>query len=315
MKLSKLYSRIALISPYAEVALRWLYWKNVKRLKKFNPNGQSLSVHNSAPINFDRIKEWLIDQGVKKGSLLVVHSSYDSIAGCGLKPNEVIEELRSLIGEEGTLAMPCIRLYKELPPPEDWLTADYSQIVCKYDSRRTPVKSGLLPSMLMRENGACVSLHPLNTMVAIGPLAASMMEQNLVGDKPTPHGPNSSWKFCVDHNAIIVAIGVPMIHHLTIAHVSDEAYESTPFKDWYHDIQFDIIMPDKSVVRRILRERKPKWGMIHDAEMNFGKDLEKADIMHLAKIDGVDVGVVNSQDLLLFMKNQRNKSYPYYKFF
>lgn len=266
-------------------------------------------------LDFSKIKEWLGGQGVNKGSLLVVHSSYDNIATCGLKPNEIVKELRELIGEKGTLAMPVIRHYKELPAPERWLQTDLSQIVCLYDPRRTPVTSGMIPSMLMREKGAVVSMHPVNTMAAVGPLAEAMMEHNMDGDKPTPHGEHSSWKFCVDNDAIIVALGVPMIHHLTIAHVADEAYGSTPYEDWYDERPFDIVMPDKQVVRRIVRDRKPKWGMMHDAEMNFGRDLEKAGIMHQTVIDGVSVGVLRAQELISYMKGRKHKAYPYYKIF
>lgn len=317
MNLSKIYKKIVLTSPHIEVLFRWLYWKNISRLKRFRPreSNESFQVSEGTALSFEAIKTWLKNEGVKPGSLVIVHSSYDTIASCGLKPNEVIRELRDIVGEQGTLAMPVIRLYKELPKPEEWLKTDMSKIVCKYDPRRTPVKSGLLPSMLMREKGAEVSMHPLNTMAAVGPLAKAMMEHNMDGEKPTPHGPNSSWKFCVDHDAIIVALGVPMIHHLTIAHVSDEAYGRTPFDGWYDEKQFDIVMPDKQVVRKVVRDRKPKWGMIHDAEMNFGNDLEKAGIMHLTTIEGVSVGALRAKDLIDFMKSRKNKAYPYYKIF
>lgn len=317
MGLGKLYERLALTSPYVEVSLRMLYWKNVKRLGRLNPNRHSASSDSTTErneVSFEKIKDWLNNQGVREGSLIIVHSSYDNLAGCGLKPNEIIKELRILIGETGTLAMPVIRHYKELPPVDEWMYSDFSNIVCRYDPKRTPVSSGLMPSILMREKKAEVSLHPLNTLAAVGPLASPMMEHNLDGEKPSPHGPYSSWKYCLDHDAIIVALGVPMIHHLTIAHVSDEAFDTTPFKDWYHELQFDIVMPDKTVERRIVRDRKPKWGMIHDAELNFGKDLEKAGVMHLTNIDGVEVGVVHSLELIRFMKNHKNKAYPYYKF-
>ena len=316
MGLSSIYNKLALTSPYIEVMLRWLYWKNVKLLKKYRPDNHSINAAAvKQAIDFNKIKEWLTRQGVKDGSLLVVHSSYDELAGCGLKPNEIIYELRSLIGESGTLAMPVIRHYKELPLPEDWLITDFSGIVCRYDPKRTPVTSGLIPSMLMREKGAVVSMHPLNTMAAIGPLAEAMMEHNLEGEKPTAHGPNSSWRFCADHDAIIVALGVPMIHHLTIAHVPEDNSTDWPIKDWYNDIQFDIVQPDKTIVRKTVRERKPKWGLIHDAELNFGKDLERAGIMHLTVLDGINVGVVHSKELLGFMKSRKNKLYPYYKLF
>lgn len=316
MSIVNIYNRIALLSPYFEVALRYAYWKNIKYLKRYRP-AENIShiLKNQSVVDFSKITNWLCKQGLKKGSLVICHSSYDSLKGTGLKPNEIIQKIREIIGDDGTLAMPVIRHYKDYPQPLEWLTTDFSKIICKYDPRRTPVTSGMLPSMLMREKNAEISMHPLNTMVAVGPLAKEMMEHNLDGEKPTPHGPGSSWKYCVDHDAIIISIGVQMIHHLTIAHVPEDNNDYWPIRDWYQDVQFDIVMPDKSTVRRTVRERKPKWGLIHDAELNFGHDLLKAGIMHTSNIDGIEVGFMHSKVLIDFMLTRKNKSYPYYRIF
>lgn len=315
MIIGRIYKQLALISPRVEVLLRLLYWKNVRILKKINPNK---TVNNSVchqNVDFDKILAWLCAQGIISNSLIVCHSSFDVLKSCGLKPNEIISLLRKLIGEGGTLAMPVIRHYREMPSVDNLLTADYSNIICKYDLRKTPVSSGLLPSILMREKDAAISMHPLNPMAAVGPLAKEMMEHNLEGEKPSPHGPNSSWKFCADHNAFIVSIGVNPVHHLTMVHVNDECNEGWPYKDWYHELQFDIVMPDKSVVRKVVRDRKPKWGLIHDAEMNMGRDLYESGIIKTTEIDGVKVSVTKSGELMNFLRNHKHKGYPYYKIF
>lgn len=315
MSFGSLYTRIALISPYVEIALRQLYWRNVNCLEKFKPDSacSENKTEELSPFNFCDILSFLKDCEIKKGSLVVVHSSYDMLKGSGLKPNEIIASLRELIGEEGTLAMPVIRRYKEYPNPTEWLKTDFSKIECTYDPRRTPVTSGLLPSMLMREKGTVVSMHPLNTMAAVGPLAQAMMTHNIDDEKPTPHGPNSSWKFCADHDAIIVALGVPMVHHLTMAHVAEDCFDDWPYQDWYNDLKFNIVMPDKSILTKIVRERKPQWGLFYDAELNMEKALKKAGIITSTVIGEVPVGVMRSSDLISFLRNNKHKGFPYYK--
>lgn len=315
MRLGAIYKNLSLISPYVEVMLRKLYWKNVKWLGKYNPNDSENEVKfmDPPPFDFSEVISFLKEQGVKEGDLLIVHSSFDKISGSGLKPYEIISRLRCLIGDSGTLAMPVIRIYKDYPQPEEWLKTDFSKIKCTYDPRRTPVSSGLLPSMLMREKGAVISMHPLNTMAAVGPLAQAMMEHNLDGDMPSPHGPGSSWKFCADNNAIIVSLGVNMVHHLTIAHVAEDCFSKWPYKDWYNELVFNIVLPDKSIFQKTVRERKPKWGLFYDAELNFENDLRKSGIMHTKDICSVPFGVMKSNDLLEFIRQQKNKAYPYYK--
>ena len=315
MEPGALYNKLALSSPYVEVMLRKLYWKNVKWLAKYKPYGARVEnkAEEMSALDFEKIANYLKDNGVNKGSLIVVHSSYDKLKGSGLKPNEIIASLRELIGEEGTLAMPVIRRYKEYPKPSEWLKTDFSKIECKYDPRRTPVTSGLLPSMLMREKGAVVSMHPLNTMAAVGPLAQAMMAHNIDDEKPAPHGPNSSWKFCADHNAIIVALGVPMVHHLTMAHVAEDCFEDWPYKDWYNDLRFNIVMPDKSILTKTVRERKPQWGLFYDAELNMENALNKAGIITSTVIGEVPIGIMRSNELISFLRNNKHKGFPYYK--
>ncbi|MDY3869591.1 MAG: hypothetical protein SOZ52_09485, partial [Pyramidobacter sp.] len=114
------YKKICLISPWVEVSLRKLYWNNVKLLKRFKPYGGG-GVENAVskhPINFDDIISFLKDKGIKEGDLLVIHSSFDALAGTRLKPQEIIERLKFLVGDSGTIAMPAIRVFKEEPAPE-----------------------------------------------------------------------------------------------------------------------------------------------------------------------------------------------------
>ena len=59
-------------------------------------------------------------------------------------------------------------------------------------------------------------------MAALGPLAEQIIKNNLDGYEPLPCGVNSSWKFCADNNAKILALGVDMAHSLTMIHVAEE---------------------------------------------------------------------------------------------
>ena len=314
MTIDTLYKKIALLSPYAEVILRKLYWHNVVWLNRFRPQERKTDAlaTETRPFDFEKIIAFIKENGVKEGSLLLVHSSYDMLKGAGLKPNEIISRLREIIGENGTLAMPVIRRYKDYPQPEEWLKTDFSTVECTYDPKKTPIISGLLPSMLLREKDSVVSLHPLNTLAAVGPLAQQMMEHNIDGDKPTPHGPNSSWKFCADHNAIILALGVNMAHHLTIAHVAEDCFEDWPFQDWYNDLRFNILLPDNTVKKIVVRERKPCWGLFHDAELNQEKELHQAGLIVSTEINGIPISMMHSESLISFMKNHKHKGFPYY---
>ncbi len=313
-----LYNFIALLHPRIEVKLRQLYWYNNKRLSKFNPNKTNLKkntrIETSKDVNFDDILNQLRLWGVKEGCVLVVHSSYDSLSATGLSPLEIISRLRDLIGKSGTLAMPLIRYYKEEPDPFMKLSKDYLPPRCKYNPRRTPVTSGLLPTLLMRFPDAEISLHPLNSMCAIGPKAKEMMKCNIDGILPSPHGPKSSWKYCLDQNAIVIGLGTDLRHHNTMGHVAEEAFGDWYWPDdqWYNEREFLIEKSkEESIVLRV-KERKPTWGMLHQAEMNRYSDFLKNNIIKSKKFGSILLEMERSQELIKFLREKNKKGYPYF---
>lgn len=314
--IGKLYEQIALLSPQIEVKLRQFYWKHASRLKQYAPNYQPQPMaYSEEKVNLDEIINQLRIWGVREGSLLIVHSSYDSLRCTGLKPDEIIDKLLGLVGSTGTLAMPVIRQFKENPPIGNLLESDLCAITCKYNVKRTPVITGLIPSMMMRRSDAIISRFPLNPLCAIGPLAKKMMEHNLDGILPSAHGKNSSWKFCLDHNAFVCSIGTDLRHHNTMGHVAEEAFDGWYWSDeeWYNIRTFIIEERGKDSLTLQVKERKPEWGMLHQAELNRYHDLLKEGIIKTKLFDSVLVEFEESQKLITYLQSKNKNGYPYFK--
>lgn len=309
------YSNIVLMSPYIEVLLRRFYWKFSTYFKKFRPNGSIIKNKTPEKVDFDKVLTFLRKNGVTKGSLIIVHSSYDALESTGLSEEEIIDKILALIGDEGTLAMPAIRKYKEEPKYDDILKVDNINTICTYNLRKTRITSGLLPYCLLKRKNSFVSKHPLNPLVAIGPLAEAMMEKNIEGNAPSPHGENSAWKFCVDRNAIVIGLGVDLQHYNTIIHVAEEAYGDWRWNDdeWFRIRDFNIV--DGDFFKRIsVKERKPFWGMLNIAEMNLYRDLIKNNIIKKTVFEGnLCVCVENSKELIGFLRKRNKRGYPYFK--
>lgn len=312
--ISKLYEKFALSSPYIEVMLRRLYWHNVKRLGKFNPHKASkrkVSM-NQSPADFEKVLGWLRKQGVGNGDLLIVHSGYGELEGTGLSPEEIIEKLLELIGPTGTLAMPVIRHFKE----EDKARKegkDLTEITRRYNVKKTLVCSGMLPYTLMTRPDSVTSLFPLNPLCAVGPFAEEMMRHNLDGEYPSPHGPNSSWKFCFDHGVKVCSIGTDMEHHCTIGHVMEEAFGDWYWPDelWYNKYKFEIIDEYKNSKEIIISNRKEDWGKLYGAELKLNKDAKEAGALISDSVSGITVGYVDPYKLYDLRKSKGN-GYPYY---
>lgn len=226
MGLGAFYQKLVLVSPQVEVAIRCLYWNNVKALKKFR--GTSKGVHETETrfVDFDKIITFLRNNGVREEDIMVVHSSFNALAGAKLSAEEVIDKLYSLVDKGGSLAMPAIRSFEEESDYGDYIDNymdDVSQkFTTVYNVYQSPVTAGLLPFALMRYDDAETSCFPLNPLTAIGAHAEAMMEHNIEGDLPTAHGPNSAWAYCANHDAWNIGIGVDIKDYLTIFHVSQE---------------------------------------------------------------------------------------------
>lgn len=315
MGFNNIYNKIALISPYVEVMLRRLYWRNVDKLKKYNPNKPkpSSTINKTHHVDFEKVIDWLKSQGIGEGDLLIVHSGYGQLERTGLSPEQIIDRLLELIGPSGTLAMPVIRRFKEYKKAKK-AGLDPKDVVATYNVKKTLVTSGMLPYTLMQRPDAVTSLFPLNPLCAVGPLAEAMMEHNLDGEYPSPHGSNSSWKFCYDHGVKVCSIGTDIEHHCTIAHVIEEAFGDWYWPDdvWYNHYKFMIIDANNNYREVVVSNRKDDWGKLYGPEINVTKDVKKVGALFSNNIEGITVGYVDVNKLFEFRRSHPKKGYPFY---
>lgn len=297
-------------SPYLEVIIRNLYWRLTPIVKWYNQKKKAKK--SVQPKTTSRkFVEYLSSQGIGNGSLMILHSSFSALNAENEKPDQVIDQLLKLLGPEGTLAMPSIPYFKDAPDITQTMKADVSDIILTYDPLTTPASTGALPNAMCHYRGSVRSLHPLNTMVAIGPLAVPMMESNISGEKPLPCGRNSSWYYCYLHNAIIVAVGADLAHSLTMIHVAEDMWEGNWIvPNWYRDRKFRIKY-DNDHKEICVRERHPKWAM-HYAERTLSKDLILKGIAKRIEIDGVNIEIVRAKLLVDYLNCRNHTAYPYY---
>lgn len=304
---SGLKNYIFSLSPYIEIFFRALYWKNISFFVKFKSNKK-----NKTPLkDFDKVMDLLKNSGVLEGDILVLHSSFQALEQTKLTPNEVIDRLLCLVGNKGTLVMNSARKFVEDGKYLNYLTHNYNEKATIYNTKKSRVQTGVLPSFMLRHPKAVISRFPLNPIVAIGYKSQKMMENNLI-DFATACGKNSAWKFCVDNDAIVVGIGVDLTHSLTIMHVAEDVLDDKwPIKDWYRERTFKVI--DDGFEEKIkVRERRPEWGTLHFAERTLCKDLLNKGILKTIVLDGVLIEVIRAKELIDFLNSKNATGYPYY---
>ena len=282
-----------------EIIFRNIYWR-LKVYKYFNVTNSNISNELN---DFDKILERLKSIGVKKGSILIVHSSYDSLINCSLKPKEIINKLIDLVGKEGTLVMNSARVLKKNKQTD----------VLTYNVQKSRVWTGVLPHVMKNDMRSEISEFPFNSIVAIGKYAKKLTTHTFNENEiESSCGPNSGWKFCSDNNAIVVGLGVNLTHSLTIMHVAEENHNKWPINDWYDIIKFEIINNNiKNNV--VVKNRKEKFGKLYFHEKNIEKDLKFDKVLNEENINGLNFSYLNSKDLINFLnKKNKNSTYPYF---
>lgn len=308
-----LIKKIFAISPYVEVICRKIYWSNVERLQGKVKKKRQICHHvEKKEINYESIRRFLIDNGAQNGGLMLVHSAFGPLKGRGKSAGEVVDFLLDIVGPNGTLAMPAMPKFRNAVKKEDYLKLNDSDVVYEYDVLKSKIKTGVLPLILHKHRHSKRSSHPINTMVALGPLASVLFEGNLDGESPLACGVQSSWKRCVDNDALIVGLGTDLTHSLTAIHVAEDVKDQNwPIKNWYIEKKFKITVGDSTELK-VLRERSPHWGALHFAERTLCRDLMSEGILRSIEIDGVLVEVLKAKELIDYLNKRNHKGYPYY---
>ena len=165
------------------------------------------------PVQIAELRRRLIDLGVTRGRTVWVQSSWNEFFNVPMRPSEVIDLLRELIGSEGTLAMPAFPIDQD---PGKVFLVD-----------RAPVYTGLLCEVFRRSPGVLRSIHLGSSVCAIGRNADFLIRDH--------HHTNTAWgkdtPFCrlMEVDARLVGLGAGF-NFMTPLHVVEcLLYNEVPF--------------------------------------------------------------------------------------
>jgi aminoglycoside N3'-acetyltransferase len=122
------------------------------------------------PVQIAELRQRLIDLGVTRGRTVWVQSSWNEFFNVPMRPSEVVDLLRELIGVEGTLAMPAFPID---PDPAKVFLVD-----------RAPVYTGLLCELFRRSPCVLRSIHLASSVCAIGPNADFLIRDHHLTSMP-----------------------------------------------------------------------------------------------------------------------------------
>ena len=150
--------------------------------------------------------------GIKKGMLLLVHSSLSAIGWVSGGAVAVIIALQEVLGETGTLVMPTHSTdlsdpsqWENPPVPESWWQT-IRETMPPYDPDLTPTRSmGKIAETFRKQKDVIRSAHPQSSFSARGPQAASIINNHCLA---YGMGENSPIARIYDLHGCVLLLGV-----------------------------------------------------------------------------------------------------------
>lgn len=146
--------------------------------------------------------------GVREGSALLVHTSFRAVRPVEDGVEGLLAALAEAVGPRGTLVMPTM-----------------TDGASPFDPKRTPTDGmGIVAETFWRMPGVLRSTHPGGSFAARGPLAEAICAPQPL---EPPHGPDSPPGRVLDHDGLVLLLGVTHGENTTI-HVA-EAIADVPY--------------------------------------------------------------------------------------
>ena len=148
-----------------------------------------------------------------EGRVVFVHSSIDKMR-IGFPFIRVLPILLEIVGRSGTLLFPCNSVSGG--------AREYLRREEIFDVRNDVTVMGLLPELARRSQGAIRSMHPINSVVAIGKHAKELVRDH--SESIYPCGELSPYYKIVQYEGLIVGLGIG-ITDLSFVHCVEDIWQ------------------------------------------------------------------------------------------
>lgn len=245
-------------------------------------------------VDFKDILLSLRELGVKKGDILLVHSSLSSFGHVNRGATTVIEAMLESVGAEGTVVVPTLTGTEKDGPDNPPI----------FDVRKTPCWTGRIPTEFMKRPQSRRSLHPTHSVSGIGPLVPFLINGH--ENSTTPCGKNSPYYRLAEKGGYILLVGVDQESNTTI-HTTEELAEVP-----YHMQRkpTDTIIIDYSGNKIIKRLYLHRWGMPRQFQ-RIDEELGKLGIMRKERCGESTLRLINSMQMINWLVDRLRED-PWY---
>ncbi|MEK6984369.1 MAG: AAC(3) family N-acetyltransferase [Nanoarchaeota archaeon] len=243
------------------------------------------------------IKKFLLNAGLKKGDVVIVHSSLGRIGYIEGGADTIIDAFLDVIGKQGTLVMPTHS------NPE--FNKEKGMYV--FNAKKTPAYTGKIPETFRLRKGVRRSLAPMHSVAAYGNKSEWLVEAHEKCDNP--YAMNSPYGKLHTLDAKIFQIGVDQLANSCIHIVEDKI--KFPIKVFTDKLSALII--DENGKKKIINFRRhlPHLYKIRNNNM-IEKHLLENNMIKIYPFGNTELRVHKVRDLVHLMEKLAKKGVTIY---
>ncbi len=176
--------------------------------------------------------------GIKKGDVLMVHSSLSKIGFVNEGAKSVVEALIDVIGTDGHLLMPN--------SPNASYQLAYIQSIAEFDVLNSPSKLGAISEYFRCLPDVKRSAHPTEPVSCLGPEKEYFVDNHF--GNLTPYNQNSPFYKVIEKRGKILYLGVTLDNAGTHLHTLEDAIPDFKFPVYWNEIfEVKVRMEDNSI--------------------------------------------------------------------
>lgn len=225
---------------------------------------------------YGRFQQDLVRLGVRRGGVLLVHSSVKSLGDPRLELSALADAMLDVLGPEGTLLMPALS-YERVTPANP-----------HFDLRFTLSNVGALPEAFRTKPGVLRSVHPTHSVCALGKQAERILSRHHL-DR-TPVGENSPFALLPHYYGQILMLGCGLNPNTSMHGVEELVVPDYLFNP---EIEYQITLTNGNTVAQTYRphnfngwaQRYDRLGALDELAIRQGKVL--AANCHLLEADAM----------------------------
>jgi aminoglycoside 3-N-acetyltransferase len=221
------------VKAYVPFGLQKLLYNYIKKLRVTKSRLKGVITKNN-------LKSFLVGAGLKKGDVVILHSSLGRIGYIKKGADDVIDAFLEVIGKGGTLVMPTFSSPVYNPKTKTYF----------FDVRKTPAYTGKIPETFRLRQGTKRSISPMHSVAAYGKNAEFIVKDHDKCDNP--YAMNGPFGKLYKLGAKVFQIGVDQLANSSIHIVEDKC--KFPIKVFTQ--KFDALAIDEKGKKRKIKFRK-----------------------------------------------------------